>query len=199
MSFILLNEFNKGISLKKTIIKTNTVPQAVSTNIGNIYMWVGDTNSDFIHGYIYECKLDGSNNIIFERINVQPNETGSADYDDLSNKPQINGVTLSGNKTGLELGLVPETITRDTASITLDILANKNYEFTSNALTDITFTSCEKSKQVTTIEFTTGSSNVTFTDNSGIDWADGETPVFYAYQKYTIVIFNKTGYVLEDF
>jgi hypothetical protein len=122
---------------------------------------------------------------------------GTTDYTDLSNKPQINGVTLSGNKTGLELGLIPETITRDTASITLDILANKNYEFTSNALTDITFSSCETSKQVTTIEFTTGSSNVTFTDNSGIDWADGETPVFYAYQHYLIVIFNKVGFVKE--
>lgn len=125
------------------------------------------------------------------------NEFGSYNYNLLSNKPQINGVTLSGNKTGLELGLVPETIILDTASITLDILANKNYEFISNALTDITFSSCEKSKQVTTIEFTTGSSNVTFTDNSGIDWADGETPVFYAYQHYLIVIFNKIGFVKE--
>ena len=32
---------------------------------------------------------------------------GTSDYDDLTNKPQINGVTLSGNKTGADLGLVP--------------------------------------------------------------------------------------------
>lgn len=32
---------------------------------------------------------------------------GTSDYTDLANKPQINGVTLSGNKTGADLGLVP--------------------------------------------------------------------------------------------
>ena len=32
---------------------------------------------------------------------------GTSDYGDLTNKPQINGVPLSGNKTGADLGLVP--------------------------------------------------------------------------------------------
>lgn len=31
---------------------------------------------------------------------------GSSDYSDLSNKPQINGVTLSGNQTGTTLGVI---------------------------------------------------------------------------------------------
>lgn len=31
--------------------------------------------------------------------------TGTSDYNDLENKPKINGVTLSGNKTSNELGL----------------------------------------------------------------------------------------------
>ena len=30
---------------------------------------------------------------------------GSSDYDDLINKPQINGHELTGNKTGADLGL----------------------------------------------------------------------------------------------
>lgn len=39
-------------------------------------------------------------------------DAGSAgDYSTLSNKPQINGVTLDGNKSGTDLGLVPQTVT----------------------------------------------------------------------------------------
>ena len=138
----------------------------------------------------------------FEIISEFGNKSGNeiSNYNDLSNKPQINGVTLSGNKTGIDLGLIPSTVTIAEASVTIsEIKANTNYKLTSNALTDITFSGCETSDEVTTIEFTTGENDVTFTDNSGIDWADGETPSFYAYQKYTIVIFNKTGFVLEIF
>ena len=35
-------------------------------------------------------------------------ETGTSNYNDLSNKPSINGVTLEGNKTGEEIGLINE-------------------------------------------------------------------------------------------
>jgi hypothetical protein len=127
---------------------------------------------------------------------VGNSEAGS--YTELTNKPQINGITLSGNKSGADLGLTPSTVTITEASVTIsEIKANTNYKLTSNALTDITFSGCETSYEVTTIEFTTGENDVTLYDNSGIDWADGETPVFYAYQHYLIVIFNKTGFVKE--
>lgn len=93
---------------------------------------------------------------------------------------------------------LPESEVIDTASVTItEIKANTNYKLTSNALTDITFSGCETSDEVTTIEFTTGENDVTFTDNSGINWADGETPHFYSYQHYLIVIFNKIGFVKE--
>ena len=35
--------------------------------------------------------------------------SGTTDYDNLSNKPSINNVTLSGNKTSADLGLAPDT------------------------------------------------------------------------------------------
>lgn len=42
----------------------------------------------------------------WERIDVQPSSSGgTSDYDDLSNKPSINSVTLSGNKTSTDLGV----------------------------------------------------------------------------------------------
>lgn len=99
---------------------------------------------------------------------------------------------------GVDLGLTPSTVTIADASVTIsEIKANTNYKLTSNALTDITFSGCETSDEVTTLEFTTGENDVTFTDNSGIDWADGETPVFQSYQHYLIVIFNGIGFVKE--
>lgn len=323
MSFIILNEFGMGLSQNKIIIKTDKTPQAISSNIGKIYIWSGQTDSNFIHGYIYECVADinynisplpfnpekivleytnatyktytsdgealadfiktvlhynnpenvkyikftlqpnsmdisdptdfgnwfvqckdingnilidnymvyatdltvfgftfiyphneyssdvplesdqinwslSYDNIHLERINVQPDETGSADYDVLSNKPQINGVTLNGNKTGVDLGLTPSTVTIAEASVTIsEIKSNTNYKLTSSALTDITFSGCEISDEVTTIDFTTGENDVTFYDNSGIDWADGETPHFYSYQHYWIIISKGVGFVKE--
>lgn len=38
---------------------------------------------------------------------------GSSDYDDLSDKPQINGNTLSGNKTSENLGILTAEFSGD--------------------------------------------------------------------------------------
>ena len=40
---------------------------------------------------------------------IQGGGGGTSDYNDLDNKPKINNVTLSGNKTSHDLGLMPET------------------------------------------------------------------------------------------
>ena len=39
--------------------------------------------------------------------------SGSSDYDDLSNQPQINGNTLSGNKTSENLGILTAEFSGD--------------------------------------------------------------------------------------
>lgn len=87
-----------------------------------------------------------------------------------------------------------ETITIDTASVTItNVQANKNYVFTNNTLTDITFTACETSFEETSINFTTGNSAPTFTDNANIKWFGG-IPEMKTNTTYTIVIFNKQAY-----
>lgn len=94
--------------------------------------------------------------------------------------------------------LKPQEIVISDTSITLDmILANKNYVFSSNAITDITFTACETSFEETTIEFSTGATAPTLTDNSGIVWVDGSAPTLNANKSYLIVIFNNKGFVKE--
>lgn len=89
-------------------------------------------------------------------------------------------------------------VTIDTAAVTIDeVKGNTNYKLTNSNITSITLTACETSEDTTKIDFTTGATAPTFTDNSGIEWADGETPVFYAYQHYWIVICDKIGFVKE--
>lgn len=95
-------------------------------------------------------------------------------------------------------GSSAQGITIDTASVSIaEIKKNTNYKLSNANITDITFSGVEVSDQVTTIEFTTGATAPTFTDTSGINWADGETPVFQSYQHYLIVIFNGIGFVKE--
>lgn len=108
---------------------------------------------------------------------------------------------INGNLDTIDLTLYrtkAETITIDTASITIsEIKANANYVFSNNAITDITLTACETSFEETTIEFSTGGSAPTLTDNSGITWVDGSAPTLNASKSYIIVIFNKLGFVKE--
>ena len=101
-------------------------------------------------------------------------------------------VDLSGYK------LKATTTTIDTASVTVsEIKANTNYVFSNNAITDITLTACETSFEETSINFTTGSSAPTFTDNASIKWFGG-VPEMKANTTYTIVIFNKQAYWQEQ-
>lgn len=52
---------------------------------------------------------------------------GTTNYNDLQNKPQINGVTLSGNKTSADLGISAETAQVDhgTADTTFELPPNQ--------------------------------------------------------------------------
>lgn len=131
--------------------------------------------------------------------NKTTTDLGLDNYNNLNNKPQINNTTLTGNVTSTDLGIrnLPETITNSNASITLSIAANKDYQFTNNAITDITFSACETSNLETSIQFSTGSAAPTLTDNSGITWVDGSVPTLNASKSYLIVIYNKLGFIKE--
>ena len=108
---------------------------------------------------------------------------------------------INGNLTAIDLTPYKqkaETIEVDTASITIaNIQPNKNYVFTNNAITDITLTACETSLEETSIQFTTGSSAPTLTDNSGLVWFGG-IPTLQANTTYVIVIFNKQAFYQEN-
>ena len=85
---------------------------------------------------------------------------GTSDYSDLSNKPQINDVTLSGNKSLEDLG-IPNYVAGDNVSITED--SEGNFEISA---TDTTYTAG------TNIDITGGvisATDTTYTAGTGID------------------------------
>ena len=57
---------------------------------------------------------------------------GTTDYDDLTNKPSINNVELSGNKTSSDLGLQPELTEAQTTAINSGITAVLTEQITTN-------------------------------------------------------------------
>ena len=79
-------------------------------------IWVDDSSDDTIAiptmediGDLSELTTTAKGNLV-AAINEAAQRGGSGgtgDYDDLTDKPQINGTTLSGNKTAEELGLAP--------------------------------------------------------------------------------------------
>ena len=115
---------------------------------------------------------------------------GTSNYNDLSNKPSINGVSLTGNKTSADLSLVSApTVLTDQTSTSMALSGNTIYKWTS-ALTSLSFASVEISDLETVLYFTTGGT-ISFTDSSSLKWGgDGSAPSLEANTIYCISIRN---------
>lgn len=90
-----------------------------------------------------------------------------------------------------------EIIENSSASVSLDIKDNKDYQLTASALTSLTLLSCEDSQLGTTIKFTSGATPTTITDSASINWIDGATPIPSANVTCLIFIWNKIGFYKE--
>ena len=85
----------------------------------------GDMYLNKTEGAIYECTTAGApaTALWMWDITLTGGGGGTDDYTTLANKPQINGITLSGNKTGADLGLASSTdIPDELADLTGDVL-----------------------------------------------------------------------------
>ena len=74
------------------------------------------------------------------KVPVAGSASGTSDYNELSNKPSINGTTLKGNMSLEKLGIQPtgDYATRDEIPVLPDnIVIDPNYTHTDNNLTDI--------------------------------------------------------------
>lgn len=84
-------------------IQVSAMPTAVAALVDKIVQFVGATDSTYTNGYFYKC-VNNSGTYSWVATPVQ-SDGGTSDYSDLTNKPQIGGVTLSGNKSASDLGL----------------------------------------------------------------------------------------------
>lgn len=86
---------------------------------------------------------------------------GSSDYTDLSNKPSVNSVTLSGNKTASDLGLqnAIEVITKTASDTTNTLEEDKFYVFPTMSSLTVTVSSTG----MYAFRFTSGSTATTLT------------------------------------
>ena len=106
----------------------STMPVASEDNVGKIIQYIGDATGDLIPGYFYQCVSDGEDPATYSWIakNVQAGggSGGTSDYDELTNKPTVNGVTLSGNKTTADLGIAIPSVIDDLTDVNFDNLAD---------------------------------------------------------------------------
>ena len=76
-----------GGDLKRTIIKSSTIPTADSTTYRDVYMYVGTTDANYTHGYIYECQKTSATytgTVSFEPATLS-GTTVTCDGDDFAN------------------------------------------------------------------------------------------------------------------
>lgn len=100
----------------------------------------GDMYLNKSEGAIYQCTLGGADTVAkwaYVMTLTGGGGGGTTDYTDLENKPQINGNTLTGDKTGSQLGLQNEltegngiAIDPITLEISADLLAGSNISIT---------------------------------------------------------------------
>lgn len=73
----------------------DTMPAA--TDAGRVVQYIGETDGTYTCGYFYKETFNSTDHVYYwRRLNTQPTG-GGISYDDLSNRPQINNITLTGN------------------------------------------------------------------------------------------------------
>ena len=110
----LSNGQNNTITIPATAgvmaVQVTTVPTAGSTYVGQIYQYIGATDSTYTHGYIYECKAQGTDpeTYAWEAVEVQAGGGGggstalsltlaAADWSNNTITVTATGVTASNN------------------------------------------------------------------------------------------------------
>lgn len=119
---------------------------------------------------------------------------GSSDYSDLSNKPKINNVTLSGNKTSSDLHLQGATSIVTLTTDSTELATNTIYN--GGELASVTFTlpATVPADFVAQLNFTSGTTPTTFTAPATVTF-EGDacsngafTPV--ASKRYSVLIYT---------
>ena len=109
------------------LIWTNPIPEIpeiqvtempTPTYAGQVVQYVGEDDGELVHGYFYNSVYNKDEDYFYwTQMNVQPNNN-NIDYNNLSNKPQIEGTTLEGNLSLSDLGIKRVALTGSYADLT---------------------------------------------------------------------------------
>ncbi|MBQ2174836.1 MAG: hypothetical protein II453_07205 [Alphaproteobacteria bacterium] len=130
---------------------------------------------------------------------------GSSDYSDLTNKPKINSVTLSGNKSSADLHLQGATNIVTLTSTSTELATNTIYNGGELASVTITLPATVPADFIAQVEFSSGSTPTSFTAPAALyfngDACDGGVLTPVANKRYCIMIIsdgsNVLGFVYE--
>ena len=105
--YVTQEELVEAVSPKQDIIQYTTLPTASEDELDKIYQYIGETTVDYINGRFYKCVSNGE---VVPTYSWQEVSFGGgvSNYEDLTNQPQINSVTLVGDKSASDLGLQAE-------------------------------------------------------------------------------------------
>lgn len=159
-----------------------------------IYHALEDKLKTFISDAPKDSKTYGRNNGTWKEITASGGGTGdTTNYNDLSNKPTINNVELSGNKTSADLKLQPagdyatnesvnnksdkiQVITVEGIDITQKLSPNKYYKF--DEVTNLTITLAVEIAEIYNeymFEFISGATATILTLPDNIKWIGDNT------------------------
>ena len=123
---------------------------------------------------------------------------GTSDYNDLTNKPKINNVTLSGNKTLSDLGINIPTITDTYSGTSSDGMSGKAVKSAIDALDGTVSGSAGASKTLTAFSQTDGKVSATFGDISITKSQISDFPTIPTVNDATLTI-QKNGTDVQTF
>ena len=99
------NEYKEKLE-QSYIVQVTTLPIANEENVGMIVQYVGVTDDSYTNGFFYKNIKNNSNNFSWENIAVQRGGNGTiSNYNELENKPTLNGIEIQGNKTAEDYGI----------------------------------------------------------------------------------------------
>jgi hypothetical protein len=130
---------------------------------------------------------------------------GTDDYNDLSNKPHINGVTLSGNKSSADLHLQGATSIVTLTTTSTELATNTIYNGGELASVTLTLPATVPVDFIAQVEFTSGATATTFTAPASLyfngDACEGGVFEPVANKRYCIMVIsdgiNTLGFVVE--
>ena len=192
----------KYLGIVKTIYTDTYTVNGANVNI-NYYKYddwkiclpdaTNDTNLNTVYnflGYLNYWRLNETNETITlpRNSNLYSMMYVGDNYQDI-----LTGI--SGNVTRL-LPQV-EAIDDSSATISLAVKGNKDYQLTATELTSLTISTCEYSQLGTTILFNSGTTATVLTDSASIDWVDGASPEPSASKTCLIFIWKNKGFYKE--